>query len=79
MVRVLSKSTSTPPYLTIMHGLKEQPLPNREDIYTIDDLPREVVKKWFAISFGVQKFHRQWLKGNVKDLKENCPENTGLG
>ena len=61
-------------YLTIMHGLKEQRLPNREDIYAIGDLPREVVKKWFAISFGVQKFHRQWLKGNVKELKENCPD-----
>ena len=57
-----------------MHGLKEQPLPNREDIYAIDDLPTEVVKKWFAISFGVKKFHRQWLKGNVKDLKDNCPD-----
>ena len=31
------------------------------------------MKKWFAISFGVKKFHRQWLKGNVKDLKDNCP------
>ncbi len=61
-------------YLTIMHGLKQQPLPNRADIYAIGDLPREVVKKWFAISFGVKKFHRQWLQGNVKDLKENCPD-----
>ena len=32
------------------------------------------MKKWFAISFGVKKFHRQWLKGNIKDLKENCPD-----
>ena len=32
-------------YLTIMHGLKQQPLPNRADIYAIGDLPREVVKK----------------------------------
>ena len=61
-------------FLTIMHGLKQQPLPNREDIYAINNLPREVVKKWFAISFGAQKFHRQWLKGNLKDLKENCPD-----
>tara|TARA_X000000950_G_C13831420_1_gene626334 strand:+ start:152 stop:1447 length:1296 start_codon:yes stop_codon:yes gene_type:complete len=61
-------------YLTIMHGLKQQPLPIREDIYAIGGLPREVVKKWFAISFGIKKFHRQWLKGNVKDLKENCPD-----
>ena len=61
-------------YLTIMHGLKQQPLSNREDIYAIGGLPREVVKKWFAISFGVKKFHRQWLKGNVTDLKENCPD-----
>ena len=22
----------------------------------------------------MKKFHRQWLKGNVKDLKENCPD-----
>ena len=44
--------------LTIMHELKQQPFPNKEDIYAIGDLPREVVKKWFAISFGVKKFHR---------------------
>ena len=61
-------------YISIMHGIKQQPLPTREDIYTIGNIPREVVKMWFAISFGVQKFHRQWLKGNVKDLKEICPD-----
>ena len=41
-------------YLTIYHGLLGVPLPDKEDIYAIDGLPREVVKAWFSVSFGVQ-------------------------
>ena len=57
-----------------MHGIKQQPLPTREDIYTIGNILREVVKMWFVICFDLGRFPRQWLKGKVKDLKENCPD-----
>ncbi len=42
-------------YISIMHGIKQQPLPGREDIYAIGDLPREVVKMWVAISFSIEE------------------------
>ena len=31
-------------YLNILHALKNVPMPDRDYIYAIDDLPREVVK-----------------------------------
>ena len=61
-------------YISIMHGIKQQPLPNREDIYAIGNIPREVVKIWFAISFGLGRFPRQWLPKSLQELKEKCPE-----
>ena len=60
-------------YLTILHGLKSQKMPNRDDVYDIG-LPRKVVKEWFTMTFGVQKFHKSWLKGQKQKLKEVCPE-----
>ena len=59
-------------YLTILHGLKGNPMPERDDVYAIGGLPRDVVKKWFAITIGVQKFHSQWLPGNVAELSKTC-------
>ena len=63
-------------YLTILHGLKDIPLPQREDIYDIGGLPRMVVKTWFTITFGVQKFHRSWPPAALKKLRETCPAYT---
>ena len=63
-------------YLTILHGLKDIPLPQREDIYDIGGLPRQVVKTWFTITFGVQKFHRSWPPAALKKLRETCPAYT---
>ena len=63
-------------YLTILHGLKGIPLPQREDIYDIGGLPRQVVKTWFTITFGVQKFHRSWRPSASKKLRETCPAYT---
>ena len=63
-------------YLTILHGLKDIPLPQREDIYDIGGLPGQVVKTWFTITFGVQKFHRSWRPSALKKLRETCPAYT---
>ena len=57
-------------YLTILHALKGIAMPNAEDMYAIGGLPREVVKKWFAITLGSDAFHTRWVKGNVEELKE---------
>jgi hypothetical protein len=59
-------------YLTIYHGLIGEPLPDKEDIYAIDGLPREVVKAWFAVSFGVQKFHTRWPSETIEELRLSC-------
>ena len=59
-------------YLTIYHGLIGVPLPNKEDIYAIDGLPREVVKAWFSVSFGVQKFHTRWPSETIEELRVSC-------
>ena len=61
-------------YLTIYHGLMGEPLPNKEDIYAIDGLPREVVKAWFSVSFGVQNFHTRWPSETMEKLKVSCKD-----
>jgi hypothetical protein len=57
-------------YLTILHALKGIEMPDAEDMYAIDGLPRDVVKKWFSITLGSDAFHTRWIKGNVAELKE---------
>ena len=57
-------------YLTILHALKNVPMPNREDIYAIAGLPREVVKRWFTITMGSTKFQTKWLRSNLDEMKE---------
>ena len=59
-------------YLTIYHGLMGEPLPDKEDIYAIDGLPRDVVKAWFSVSFGVQKFHTRWPSETMEKLRASC-------
>jgi len=57
-------------YLTIFHALKNEPMPDRDDIYAIGGLPRNVVKKWFAITMGSPKFQTRWLRRNLDEMKE---------
>jgi hypothetical protein len=61
-------------YLTIYNGLMGEPLPDKEDIYAIDGLPREVVKAWFSVSFGVQKFHTRWPSETIEKLRASCKD-----
>lgn len=65
-------------YISIMHGIKQQPLPTREDIYAIGDLPREVVKMWFTICFGFGGFPKNGNQGRLKNLSRNVLS-TSLG
>ena len=57
-------------YLTILHALKNEPMPNRGDIYDIGVLPRAVVKQWFSITMGNDSFHTKWLQGNIDEMKK---------
>ena len=45
-------------FLRIFHSLINQPLPDRDDPYTVDGLPRDVVKAWVTATFGHDKFHQ---------------------
>jgi len=57
-------------YLTILHALKGETMPDKDDVYEIDGLPREVVKKWFSITMGASGFQKRWLTGNLDELKD---------
>ena len=59
-------------YLSIYHGLMGEPLPETEDIYAINGLPREAVKAWFSVTFGVKKFHTKWPSETIEELSASC-------
>lgn len=56
-------------YLTILHALNGKTMPDKDDVYDIDGLPREVVKKWFTITMGSSGFQKRWLSGNLDELR----------
>ena len=58
-------------FLRIFHSLINQPLPERNDPYTVDGLPRDVVKAWFTATFGHDKFHQSWPPGLNKRLRDD--------
>ncbi|HEX8415460.1 MAG TPA: hypothetical protein VF637_16500 [Sphingomicrobium sp.] len=61
-------------YLTILHALRGEPFdPSLNDPYTIEGLPRGVVKTWVAMTLGHNKFHRRW----TKKAKTKYTEKTG--
>ena len=57
-------------YLTILHALKNETMPDRKDIYAIAGLPRGVVKRWFTITMGSPKFQTRWLRSNLDEMKK---------
>ena len=58
-------------FLRIFHSLINQPLPDRDDPYTVDGLPRDVVKAWVTATFGHDKFHRSWPPKINKRLRDD--------
>jgi len=58
-------------FLRIFHSLIDQPLPDRDDPYTVDGLPRDVVKAWVTATFGHSKFHQSWPPGLNKRLRDD--------
>jgi hypothetical protein len=58
-------------FLRIFHSLIDQPLPDRDDPYTVDGLPRDVVKAWVTATFGHDKFHQSWPPGLNKRLRDD--------
>ena len=58
-------------FLRIFHSLIDQPLPDRDDPYTVDGLPRDVVKAWVTATFGHDKLHQSWPPGLNKRLRDD--------
>ena len=58
-------------FLRIFHSLINQPLPERNDPYTVDGLPRDVVKAWVTATFGHDKFHQSWPPNLNKRLRDD--------
>jgi hypothetical protein len=58
-------------FLRIFHSLVNQSLPERDDPYQIEGLPREVVKSWVTATFGHDKFHKSWPRGINKRLRDD--------
>ena len=52
-------------YLTILHSLKQAPLPDRADIYDIPGLDRRIAKAWLTATLAMTSFicagrQKQW-------------------
>jgi len=58
-------------FLRIFHSLIDQPLPDRDDPYTVDGLPRDVVKAWVTATFGHDRFHQSWPPNLNKRLRDD--------
>lgn len=65
-------------YLSIYHGLLKEPLPDREDIYSIPGLHRDVVKGWITAAFGNNKLPLRWPSTARKKLLEKGISMKGL-
>lgn len=59
-------------FLSILFGLLQKPLPN-QDMYTIEGIPRQVVKSWMTISLTNGKLATRWPPAARKALAEKLP------
>jgi hypothetical protein len=56
-------------HLSILHGIHGFPLPDRDDIYAIDGIQREIVKAWITATLGHHGFHSRWPSKTLNELK----------
>jgi hypothetical protein len=58
-------------HLTILHGKSGWNFdPGASDPYTIEGLPRWVVKAWVTMTLGHDRFHKRWSKENSGKYRE---------
>ena len=65
-------------YLTILHSLKQAPLPDRADIYDIPGLDRRIAKAWLTATLGHDKFHLRWPPKTVAQFREEGMETSAI-
>lgn len=55
-------------HLTIVYALNRQQMTNPADLYSIDGVPRPVVKSWITMTLGYGQFHKDWPKQASTEL-----------
>jgi len=66
-------------YLTILHGISDHPLPNRDDLYALGGYDRVIVKAWITATIGHHGFHTRWPKNAIQEIKDaGIDKPTGL-
>lgn len=58
----------TASHLTILHALGGRKFDPSDDPYSIEGIPRNVVKRWVTMTLGHNRFHRSWPKQARQDL-----------
>ena len=56
-------------YLTILHGISDHPLPNRNDLYSVGGYNRVIVKAWITATIGHHGFHTTWPDKAIEEIK----------
>lgn len=64
-------------HITIAHGVLGVPLPNRRDLYDIDDLPREIVKSYVTLFLGQGKAPRAWTSDHREEYDKDALKRLG--
>ena len=58
-------------YLTILHGISDHPLPNRDGLYAIGGYDRTIVKAWITANIGHHGFHKRWPKNVIQEIQDS--------
>ena len=65
-------------YLSIFYGLTGHSLPEKDDLYQVPGLHRDIVKAWITSAFGQGTFPARWPTTVKAELMAKCILPTGL-
>ena len=57
-------------YLSIPHGISGYPLPERDDLYDIGGIERNIIKAWVSSTIGHHCFHTRWPKNAIQEMRD---------
>lgn len=57
-------------YMTILYAKNGLSMPQDEDPYRLEGLPRPVVKAWITATLGLGDFHSRWPRDTVADVRK---------
>lgn len=65
-------------FLTILHGIAQEPLDLMQDPYEIEGVPRDVAKGWVTASLGAGRAIGRWPKGMREDYLKRAGRKLGI-